>query len=760
MGRRSKRKRKPESDAAVSEDTTAFAVLLSALSSQNPDSHRPLLTKCLNKLRRSFHNPLLSLLPTLLTRTSASLASRAADMVGSAALESLDMNRTIASDADIIHALLSRSSVSACNALLDLCTTCVGRRRLIEFSALPTILFRFLRVRKYSTISVTVCSASGDSKDVNSVSVGFKMDEVSVLILNAAIILINTCDIEQLEQIPRHLSQSFFAFMRNLWANVRNAMSLASPLDSTLGGDLHISNIRVGHVAESLFRLSICAARLVTPLPFRVVERGVFGFTELGFRGFMSNHWEVSPFLVRRPSAGVKIEEDDFFGPLSVNLVGAYPSFLSSILPGMVSCLPISSDELNILAFLEEARSKLGCPLIYQQDIRVVKTKSKKEVHFFVDSLASCCIKDPHCLSAEDVSKCEEAYKDGYTVALRGMEFRFDSVAAIAEGLASVFGQPSLGANMYLTPPNSQGLACHYDDHCVFVCQLVGTKKWRVSSQSNVQLPRLYDPLDRLHGSEVQNSMGDCKQYLLREGDILYIPRGVLHEACTENVSLDGSASCSLHITLGIEVEPPFEWEGFVHVAFFSWYQKQKQVNNSFESLSGTIHDISVNLFHVAVGLIGDSDPTFRKACLVASIFSSSHTNNWLDLNQRIIFCQLIDKISTQTRFLEVFRSIELAVQENKDSLRRIKWLGFLNLDKESSLNDDQNMPFMGMKNLLSLCIQHKDNVEAAFQQLKSRFCENVIFEDAIVSYKLLLDKYRNVRKQYMNGMVSLHHQL
>ncbi|KAL6189273.1 hypothetical protein ACLB2K_040662 [Fragaria x ananassa] len=317
-------------------------------------------------------------------------------------------------------------------------------------------------------------------------------------------------------------------------------MSLSSPLDCMRPGELYVSNIRVSHVAESLFRLSVCVARIVTPLPFRVVERGVFGFTESGFRDFMLNHWEVSPFLVRRMAAGAKIEEDDLFGLLSANLVGTYPSFLSSMLPGMVSCLPIASDELNILAFLEEVQNKLGCPLVYQQDIRVVKTKSKKEVHFFANSLASCCVNDPHCLSTEDVSKYEEAYEEGYTVALRGMEFRFGSVAAIAEGLASIFGQPSVGANLYLTPPNSQGLACHYDDHCVFVCQLVGCKIWRVSSQSNVQLPRLYDPLDRLYGSEVHNSMDNCKQYLLREGDILYIPRGVLHEACTENVSLDG----------------------------------------------------------------------------------------------------------------------------------------------------------------------------------------------------------------------------
>lgn len=145
MERRSKRKRKSEFHD-FSEDT-AFAVLLAALSSQNPDSLRPSVKKCLNKLRHSINNPILSLLPTLLTRTSASVASRAAEMVGSAALDSLEMNRRIASDADVINGLLfalgsskSRVSVSACNALLDLCTTCVGRRRLLDFSALPRIL--------------------------------------------------------------------------------------------------------------------------------------------------------------------------------------------------------------------------------------------------------------------------------------------------------------------------------------------------------------------------------------------------------------------------------------------------------------------------------------------------------------------------------------------------------------------------------------------------------------------------------------------
>ncbi|CAL2225728.1 unnamed protein product [Prunus armeniaca] len=766
----SKRKRKPKSDD-ISDDA-AFAVVLAALSSPNPNSLRPLIKKCLNKLRNSLTNPILSLLPALLTFKSPTIASRAAEMVGSAALESLDMNQRISSDAGIINGLLAalgssktRLPVAACHALLDLCTTSVGRRRFAHSSALPRLLFGFLQVHKSSMISVSLCSVSVYSEGITSLNIGFEEDELPVLLLNAAIILINTCNIEQLENIPTNLSQAFFAFMRNLWAKVRNEMLLKNPLESAQGENLYISNIRISHMAESLFRLSICASHRTKPLPFHVVERGIFGFSESGFKDFMSNHWEVSPFLVRRGlSEGGLVEVDDIFGPFVglLNSTGKFPSFLSSMLPKMVSCLPLSSDELNILNFLEEVKIKLGCPLICQQDIRVLRTDShlKREVHFFQESLNSCCIKDPHYFTIEEILKCQEAYKEGYTIALRGMEFRFESLAAIANELASLFGQPSVGANMYLTPPNSQGLARHYDDHCVFVCQLVGTKQWRLFPQSNVQLPRLYDTLDWLHDSEVQNSMAECKQFLLREGDILYIPRGILHEACTENISFDGSDGYSLHLTLGIEVEPPFEWEGFIHVAFFSWNENQKQAHNSFESSSGIIHDICVNLLHAAIGMIGDSDSTFRKACLVASVFSQSHTLNWLDLNQRDIFCQLIDKINRESHFLEVFTSIELAIHKNKDPFQRIRWLGSLNLEEESSPNHDQCMPLMGMKNFLSLCIQHKDKVEAAFQQLRSRFSSEVIFDHAIESYTILLEKYRKARKQYMNGMVSLHYEL
>ncbi|GLT72761.1 hypothetical protein SLA2020_446650 [Shorea laevis] len=407
---------------------------------------------------------------------------------------------------------------------------------------------------------VSICSVDDGSVACCKIRIG--EDEFPVLLLTASIILINSCSIEQLEMIPRSLSETFLAFLKKLWAEVHNEMLLANTMKSSQEANIYISDIRINILAESIFRLSISSSQVTPTLPFEVVKRSIFGLRKSSFEDFMLTHWEVSPFLIQRLSRALN-EGDDIFSSFvqSLHLTKTVPSFLSSILQNLVSCFPIASDELDILSFLKEVGNKLGCPIIYEQDIRVLRTERqlKREVHFFKESLDSCYKKGSHIFNIDEVKKCEEAYKEGYTVAVRGMEFRFESIAAIANGLASLFGQPSVGVNMYLTPPNSQGLARHFDDHCVFVCQLFGTKQWTLFPQPNVQLPRLYDPLDSLYVAEAEVSVAECRKILLKEGDILYVPRGCPHEACTDNGGSNGSAGCSLHLTFGIEVEPPFE---------------------------------------------------------------------------------------------------------------------------------------------------------------------------------------------------------
>ncbi|KAM9646247.1 ribosomal oxygenase 1 [Trichechus inunguis] len=97
------------------------------------------------------------------------------------------------------------------------------------------------------------------------------------------------------------------------------------------------------------------------------------------------------------------------------------------------------------------------------------------------------------------------------------------------------------GSNIYLTPPNSQGFAPHYDDIEAFVLQLEGRKLWRVYR------PRV--PTEELALTSSPNfsqeDLGEpVLQTVLEPGDLLYFPRGFIHQAqCQDGVH-------SLHLTL------------------------------------------------------------------------------------------------------------------------------------------------------------------------------------------------------------------
>eukprot|EP00123_Amoebidium_parasiticum_P011942 comp21007_c0_seq1/m.28196 comp21007_c0_seq1/g.28196 ORF comp21007_c0_seq1/g.28196 comp21007_c0_seq1/m.28196 type:complete len:538 (-) comp21007_c0_seq1:68-1681(-) len=97
-----------------------------------------------------------------------------------------------------------------------------------------------------------------------------------------------------------------------------------------------------------------------------------------------------------------------------------------------------------------------------------------------------------------------------------------------------------MGVNVYLTPPDSQGFAPHYDDIEAFVLQLEGSKHWRI-----------YRPLE---GEELpkyssrnysEDEIGEpVMEVVLQAGDMLYFPRGWIHQAAaTEEHSLHATVS-------------------------------------------------------------------------------------------------------------------------------------------------------------------------------------------------------------------------
>ncbi len=137
-----------------------------------------------------------------------------------------------------------------------------------------------------------------------------------------------------------------------------------------------------------------------------------------------------------------------------------------------------------------------------------------------------------------DIQDVYRAYEDGFSVVLNGLHCRSARVAALCRALEDDLHHP-VGANMYLTPRGAQGFPPHTDTHDVFILQLHGEKDWHVAS-ADTDLP-----LARARGPEEDPVLD--QRLTLRPGDVLYIPRGVPHEAVT-------SGSSSLHLTVGIHV--------------------------------------------------------------------------------------------------------------------------------------------------------------------------------------------------------------
>lgn len=100
-----------------------------------------------------------------------------------------------------------------------------------------------------------------------------------------------------------------------------------------------------------------------------------------------------------------------------------------------------------------------------------------------------------------------------------------------------------VGANLYLTPPNSQGFAPHYDDIEAFILQIEGKKRWRLymPPNENEYLPRCSSK--NFDQSEIGEPILDT---IVSAGDLLYLPRGTIHQGMT----IDNTHS--LHVTLSV----------------------------------------------------------------------------------------------------------------------------------------------------------------------------------------------------------------
>ena len=262
---------------------------------------------------------------------------------------------------------------------------------------------------------------------------------------------------------------------------------LRSEVQGVGGGQESISAAKQAHVAgpeAPLEDAQAVAAWLLYPLSPSV---------------FMRQYYERRPVLLRRPA-----------------------NYFASLPP----CLGQSGPLFSIDGF--KALVDTGA-LTFEQDLDVTLYKDEKRL-----TLQGSGVPDPADVWSQRMQQ------EGCSLRLRCPQAHLPPVHALCASLEDFFST-FVGSNAYLTPSGSQGFAPHYDDIEAFILQLEGRKHWRVYPPRSEEetLPRLSSP------NLEQGDIGQpALEATLGPGDLLYFPRGWVHQADTVG------DSPSLHLTV------------------------------------------------------------------------------------------------------------------------------------------------------------------------------------------------------------------
>jgi len=145
-----------------------------------------------------------------------------------------------------------------------------------------------------------------------------------------------------------------------------------------------------------------------------------------------------------------------------------------------------------------------------------------------------------------------DAYLAGDTIRLIDVERYWPPIDLLLASMRESFsGQ--VGANIFLTPPGSQGFSLHFDPVDAFIVQLAGAKKWHIWEPTYLQpmaIPISERYLDKIIETCEEDKLTPCEEVLLEAGDTMYMPRGFYHKALAQE-------ELSLHMTLYIR---PMYW--------------------------------------------------------------------------------------------------------------------------------------------------------------------------------------------------------
>jgi hypothetical protein len=123
------------------------------------------------------------------------------------------------------------------------------------------------------------------------------------------------------------------------------------------------------------------------------------------------------------------------------------------------------------------------------------------------------------------------AFLDGCSVIVNHADFFSPWIAALCEDIQLSF--PHAYANTYLTPAGCQAVSAHADDRDVLVIQIFGSKEWKVYQKVPIPYPYPHEQVGK-NDLEVPDEVLQgplLMERTMRPGDVLYMPRGYVHQA-------------------------------------------------------------------------------------------------------------------------------------------------------------------------------------------------------------------------------------
>jgi ribosomal protein L16 Arg81 hydroxylase len=146
-----------------------------------------------------------------------------------------------------------------------------------------------------------------------------------------------------------------------------------------------------------------------------------------------------------------------------------------------------------------------------------------------------------------DPLRAARLFAEGATLIFQHLQARVPALAELCASLSRTLSS-RMQANIYYTPPRAQGFKPHWDTHDVFVLQVAGSKRWTIFD-TRIPLPLLGQKFE----AERDKPGEVTREFELKAGDMVYVPRGLMHAARSTD-------EASLHVTTGLMA---YTWADF-----------------------------------------------------------------------------------------------------------------------------------------------------------------------------------------------------